>query len=632
MRRSVSSVLLAGFWLCASDSAAKAIGETEPTLWEMEPGRVHLLPGPFERSTELNRRYLMSLGSDQLLQNFYLEAGLWNPIFGPDSEEESRKTHWGWESPTCQLRGHFLGHWLSAAARRSAAYGDQELKAKADRIVAELARCQAANGGEWAASIPEKYFHWIAGGRRVWAPHYTVHKTFMGLIDMYRLAGNPQALEVADRFARWFHRWTAGFSRGQMDDILDVETGGMLEAWADLYGLTRSAQYLELMQRYDRPRLFDRLLAGEDPLTNRHANTTIPEAQGAARAWELTRDQRWRRIVDAYWKSAVDARGYYCTGGQTDGEIWGPPHDLSARLSDQTQEHCTVYNMIRLADYLLRWTGDVAYADYIERNLYNGILAQQNRTTGMVTYFLPLQPGARKRWSHPTRDFWCCVGTLVQAHTLHDRYTWYRSGDGLVVAQYIASQLDWSRDGVAVRASLRLDPQTQGYGSLLKDDPVHRPTSWVVEIAVNAEREVPFELRLRVPWWVDGGASLRVNGEDSAESYPPSSWIRIRRSWKDDRLQLVLPKRVRAVSLPGSPDLAAFMDGPVVLAGLSEEERELRYWGDDPASILVPDGEREWATWLPGYRAKGQERGLRFRPLFEITDETYTVYFFLRKE
>ena len=49
--------------------------------------------------------------------------------------------------------------------------------------------------------------------------------------------------------------------------------------WADLYGLTGKQQYLDLMQRYDRPRLFDRLLAGEDPLTNLHANTTIPEVQ-----------------------------------------------------------------------------------------------------------------------------------------------------------------------------------------------------------------------------------------------------------------------------------------------------------------------------------------------------------------
>ena len=100
-----------------------------------------------------------------------------------------------------------------------------------------------------------------------------------------------------------------------------------------------------------------------------HANTTIPEAHGAARAWEVTGDTRWRRIVEAYWRCAVTDRGYFCTGGQTCGEIWTPPFQQAAHLGDKNQEHCTVYNMMRLADYLLRWTGDVTYADYWERNL-----------------------------------------------------------------------------------------------------------------------------------------------------------------------------------------------------------------------------------------------------------------------
>ena len=54
-------------------------------------------------------------------------------------------------------------------------------------------------------------------------------------------------------------------------------------------------------------------------LTNMHANTTIPEIHGAARAWEVTGEERWRRIVEAYWRCAVIDRGYYCTGGQTNG-------------------------------------------------------------------------------------------------------------------------------------------------------------------------------------------------------------------------------------------------------------------------------------------------------------------------
>ena len=134
-----------------------------------------------------------------------------------------------------------------------------------------------------------------------------------------------------------------------------------------------------------------------------HANTTIPEVLGAARAYEVTGDDRWRGIVEAYWDWAVTRRGTFCTGGQTSGEIWTPPFAFASRRGEKTQEHCTVYNMIRLADVLFRWSGEVAYLDYIERNLYNGILAQQHPETGMVAYFLPLEGGARQGLGHGRR-------------------------------------------------------------------------------------------------------------------------------------------------------------------------------------------------------------------------------------
>ncbi len=62
--------------------------------------------------------------------------------------DQPKDIHWGWESPTCQLRGHFLGHWLSAAAFQAVNTGDREMRGKADGIVHELARCQQENGGE----------------------------------------------------------------------------------------------------------------------------------------------------------------------------------------------------------------------------------------------------------------------------------------------------------------------------------------------------------------------------------------------------------------------------------------------------------------------------------------------------
>jgi DUF1680 family protein len=567
----------------------------------------------------------MSLRSDNLLQNYYMEAGLWGP------RTRSEDYHEGWESPTCQLRGHFLGHWLSAAARIYASTGDVEVKGKADRIVSELARCQEENGGEWVGSIPEKYLDWIARGKKVWAPQYTLHKTLMGLYDMVAYVGNDQALDIMVKWAKWFHRWTGQFSRGEMDDILDVETGGMLEAWADLYGITGKQEHLDLVHRYDRPRLFDRLLAGDDPLTNRHANTTIPEAHGAARAYEVTGEERWREIVEAYWRCAVTNRGTFCTGGQTSGEIWAPPFEIAARLGDKNQEHCVVYNMMRLANYLLRWTGDVTYADYIERNLYNGILAQQHPETGMVAYFLPLQAGARKIWGTPTDDFWCCHGSLVQAHTLHNAYVYYEDEEGLAVCQYVPTKLEWKWDGVPVTVRQVNDSESSTGRPREADGSVHRPKRWVIELSIRCEQPVAFALKLRLPWWLSGEAHILVNGEPETITTGASSFHAIQRMWHDDTVRVELPKALSTCPLPDEPGMVAFMDGPVALAGLCDEERMLYGDKDKPETMLTADDEREWATWKPGYRTRNQERGFRFVPLYDICDERYTVYFPVRE-
>ncbi|MCL5997304.1 MAG: glycoside hydrolase family 127 protein [Chloroflexi bacterium] len=593
------------------------------TFQTLPKSSVRLLPGLFMDRFEVNRRYMLSLKTPNLLQNYYLEAGLWAP------RDKPTDGHWGWESPTCQLRGHFLGHWLSAAAHLYACSHDQEVKGKADYIVSELARCQVENGGEWAGSIPEKYLDWAARGKEVWAPHYTVHKTLMGLYDMYAWGGNEQALDILVKWARWFHRWTSQFARDELDAILDVETGGMLEVWANLYGITGDQEHLELLKRYERRRLFDPLLAGKDVLTNMHANTTIPEIQGAARAWEVTGEERWRKVVEAYWHSAVDERGYYCTGGQTNGEIWAPPGGLSARLGEKTQEHCTVYNMMRLADYLLRWTGEARFADYWERNLYNGVLAQQHSETGMITYWLPLRAGSVKKWGSPTADFWCCHGTLVQAHTIYTENIFYQEGDNLVLSQYIPSQLEWDQGRTKVKATLSRDTQL---------DQARRPLGWVYNLELICGQPTEFALKFRLPGWLSGEAKVIVNGEEQAIGADSSGFAQIHKMWHHDVVQIHLPQRLTCDPLPDMPSMVAFMEGPIVLAGIQENwpdtgsvetvhEQTLFGSTDNPNAMLVPDNEREWQFWRPGYRTIHQPKNIRLIPLYEIRDERYQVYF-----
>ncbi len=592
---------------------------------------VKLHDADLNRRAEENRAYMLRLSREHLMLNYKTEAGLWT------SADLPQGIHGGWESPTCQLRGHFTGHWLSAAAMLYQATGDPEMKGRADAMVDDLARCQQENGDGWAGSIPEKYFDWIARGKPVWAPHYTVHKTFMGLMDMYRLAGNHQALEVAARWGEWFDKWSAQFTRAQMDDILDVETGGMLEIWAELYQATKEPKFLSLLRRYDRPRLFEPLLAGKDPLTNMHANTTIPEILGCARAYEVTGEPRYRAICEAYWKSAVTDRGYYATGGQSCGEIWLPKHEQAARLGSKAQEHCTVYNMMRLANALYLWTKDPRYADYIERNLYNGIMAQgywrwhgrngirpDHPTSGLLTYFLPMDAGNVKGWATETDDFFCCHGTLVQANASLNRYLYYQDGQDVYVCQFFDSDAELTVNGQKVTLRQRIDIQAgsfqmgsdssarQEIGSVTSRVR-HNPEMLSVHLEVVTDAPVAMTLHIRRPFWADGETGY----------FTPD-----RNVWQNgDSILYELPRRIWAEPLEDDPTRVAMMYGPITLAGLTDAERTLHTDTAHPEQALRRANEREWGNWTQEFLTVTEDPAIRFIPLYDVGYEPYGVYF-----
>ena len=582
----------------------------------------------------------MELKTENLTLSYLMEAGLYK------TSETQTQIHGGWEFPLCELRGHFLGHWLSAAAMHYEATGDKLVLAKAEQIVDILAKCQEENGGKWAGSIPEKYMTWIAIGKKVWAPQYTVHKTFMGLLDMAQKAGYTKALDVAVHFAEWFYEWSGRFSREHFQKILDVETGGMLEIWAILYRMTGKEMFRELMDRYYRESLFDGLLEGRDVLTNMHANTTIPEVLGAAAWYEATGEEKMLEIVKRYWEAAVTRKGSYATGGQTCGEIWSPDGQLAARLGDKNQEHCTVYNMMRLADFLFRETGDCAFMDYWEKNLYNGIMAQgywKGSFThgfqyneglpdeGLLTYFLPMRAGARKGWATKTNDFFCCHGTLVQANAALNNAIYYTREGEVCVCQYFDSEFRSEDGGLMIRQMTDRqngnEPGASGVQRINNVCPVITadPRKLAVELNVSGAGD-GLTLKVRIPGWTKG-TSIVIDGKPAEGEWTPGSFAELKISGPESRIRLEFRKAITIETLPGDERMAAFLDGPVVLAGLCDEERTLYVSGQEPEKILAADNEREWAAWKHTYKTVGQERGIRFIPLYEVGYQPYSVYF-----
>src|ERR1035438_5573679 len=205
--------------------------------------QVRLLPGPYLKAADANRAYLMVIAPDRLLHTFRLNAGL----------ASSAQPLGGWEEPKGELRGHTMGHYLSACALRAASAGDAEIKARGDEMVAELARCQnkLASGG-YLSAFPLEFFDRLDKGRNVWAPFYTYHKILAGTLDMYFHAGNKQALEAASGMAAWADAWLPSKSEVHMQEILREEFGGMSEALYSLAAATNDERWAKVGDRFNK--------------------------------------------------------------------------------------------------------------------------------------------------------------------------------------------------------------------------------------------------------------------------------------------------------------------------------------------------------------------------------------------
>jgi len=312
----------------------------------------------------------------------------------------------------------------------------------------------------------------------------------------------------------------------------------------------------------------------------------------------------------------------FATTGANAGEFWIPPMQFDRFLGSRTQEHCTVYNMIRVAQYLFRWTGEARYADYIERALYNGILAQQNPRTGMVSYFLPLQPGAKKLWSSETHDFWCCVGTLVQAQAMYEDLIYYGARDGVTVGQFVPSQATLGSPGQEIRIVQKTDSSDDARNFSRTDDTAR----FVVDLTVASEEVGPWTLRIRQPSWATGPGTVTVDGGPVPVAVSKGGFLEITRKWTSAHVKVAFAKRIVEEPLPGDAGRVALLDGPVVLAALTGQEPELVSRG-----TITPQYEHQYVDgrdWLSGHFLVRTARGsVAVEPLYEIADEIYSVYF-----
>ncbi|OIW05725.1 hypothetical protein TanjilG_23511 [Lupinus angustifolius] len=547
----------------------------------LQEGSIHA------QAQKTNLEYLLMLDVDRLIWSFRNNAGLPTPS----------TPYGGWEGAQVELRGHFVGHYLSASALMWASTHNVSLKEKMSAVVAGLSACQEKIGTGYLSAFPSQFFDRFEAIQPVWAPYYTIHKILAGLLDQHTIAGNPQALKMVTWMVDYFYNRVLNvitqFSINRHYQSINEETGGMNDVLYRLYSLTGDPKHLVLAHLFDKPCFLGLLAVQANDIADFHANTHIPVVVGSQMRYEVTGDPLYKEI-GTFFMDLINSSHSYATGGTSVSEFWHDPKRIADNLkTTENEESCTTYNMLKVSRHLFRWTKEVSYADYYERALTNGVLSIQRGTDpGVMIYMLPLGHGVSKArtghsWGTPFDSFWCCYGTGIESFSkLGDSIYFVEGGNhpALYIIQYISSSFNWKSGNVVLN---------QTVVPAASWDPYLRVTFTFSPTEKTGTSSI---LNFRLPSWTHtNGAKGMLNGETL--SLPaPGNFLSVTRQWSaGDKLTLQLPITLRTEAIKDDrseyASLQAILYGPYLLAGHTTGDWDIKSGANQAIS--------EWITPIP---------------------------------
>lgn len=565
----------------------------------------------------LNTSFLLSLDPDRLLHNFRVNAGI----------KSDAKPLEGWERPNCGLRGHFTGHYLSAAASLYEKERDAGLHKRISYMVDALAECQQKMGGKYLSAFPEKDFDTLEeqyGG--VWAPYYTIHKIMQGLLDAATLTGNKKAYRIVLNMADHVKSRMEKLTPEQIEKILYTaaanptnESGGMNEVLHNLYAVSKDPAHLKLAFLFDR-KWFSRPLAeGRDILSGLHANTHIALVNGFVRRYENTGESYYHDAALNFWDMLVNHHCYVngtssgprpvsTTPASRTSEHWGVADHLSATLSGEIAESCVTHNTQKLSESLFGWDGSAKYADQYQNTFYNAVMALQNGENGRNVYHLPLGSPRKKNFMKEN-DFKCCSGSGIEAFTHLNSSVYFHDKDQIWVNLYIPSEVSWKEKEVTIR-------QTGNF-----------PADSKIEFSINSQNPAKFILNLLIPSWATGKTKILVNGKPLKDDLQPVSYAAIERIWNNgDMIELSFDCNFHFKAMPDDRNVVAFYYGPVLLAFLAEKELILK----GEAESMLNEMFKEPNEFSFGLKNGGST--FRLLPFYQVREQSYGVYATIRNE
>ena len=407
-------------------------------------------------------------------------------------------------------------------------------------------------------------------------------------IAYYNTTGKNKLLHTAIRFADHIDSIFRQQNRSWVSGHQEIELALM-----KLYHQTQNKKYLDLSDWFlaqrgkgngkgviwdqwkDPDYCQDGLPVKDQRKITGHAVRAMYLYTGAADVAAVTSDTGYITAMDSIWQDVV-YRHMYITGGigaQGKNEGFGNPYDLPNQSA--YCETCASVGMVFWNQRMNMLSGNAKYIDVLERSLYNGALDGLSLSGDKFFYGNPLASGggySRSEWFGTA----CCPSNIARLVSSVGNYIYARSANAIWVNLFSGSNtiIPLGKNKIAVAMET-------GY-----------PWKGNVQLTVSPSKKSVFELRLRIPGWLETPAPgnlyrytnqqnnkpvIQVNGQPFEYSVD-NGYAVIKRKWnKGDIVNMELPMKVRTIvsnsEVKQNANRVALQYGPIVYCVEGEKDK-----------------------------------------------------------
>lgn len=550
---------------------------------------VKLQNGFLNRQVEDVIDYYLRIPNDDLLKGFRERIGL--PAYGA-------KDLGGWYTSDTY---HIFGQLLSGLSRLYAVSGNETCREKLDALIEG-----------WAACIePDGYFYYT---KKPNAKHYIFDKMVGGLVDASLFAHNKNALRYLSIITDWAIK---NLDRNTPYARTGSENGEWYTLGENLfraYQITGEKKYFEFAQHWEYTEYWD-ILAKNESIFQRdvryHAYSHLNTFSSAAMAYLLKGDEHYLDTLKNGYDFFQNEQ-CFATGGYGPMESLMPKEGIIKRLMSNQhntfETQCGSWAAFKFSKYLMMFTGDARYGDWIEKLIYNATGAGIPTTPdGKVFYYSDYNLKAGFK-THFTEGWSCCSGTRTQDVAEYPNLVYFKNNEGIFVNLYTPASITWGNLTLIQKTRFPEDNLT------------------TLKIKTSENTPVKTKIHFRKPGWLAGEPVILINGKRQNVKDIPiiKNWFVLSGNWKNnDRVEIRFPVSLASSRLDTAKEYpAAITYGPVVLAVRSGDKY--------PADLL--SGSETFKDFIPvegsplNWHVKSDDEFL-IKPFYSYKEnERYVIY------